>query len=121
VEFKPKLHKKMKNLLFLSMLCFGAVAAQATERPVMVESKASPELRKIKVTIQVNGYTLVLQGNLDINIWSGTVHFVGTLSISGNGLNLTLPIDYTGDGNKRISDTELAETIIKEVFTQLGL
>lgn len=115
----------MKKVVLSALLSLSFVQFANASGSHQIFSKKMEE-KKVKVTIKVNGYTLTLQGDLQIHILQGTVTFQGTLTIQGNGLNLTLPIYYHGSGNDRLNLTEITEEailefIIMEEIQKIGL
>jgi hypothetical protein len=115
----------MKKLVLLALLSLPLIQFANASGSHQVFLKKMEE-KKVKVTIKVNGYTLTLQGDLQIHIFQGTVTFEGTLTIQGNGLNLTLPIYYHGSGNDRVNLAEMTEEailefIIMEEIQRIGL
>jgi hypothetical protein len=116
----------MKKVILVILLALPMVLnANSLTSSVICKVKKSDE-RKVKVIIKVNGYTITLQGDLQIHIWNGTVTFQGTLTIVGNGINLTIPIYYHGSGNDRVnfenlSEEEILEYILLEEVEKLGI
>ncbi|MDX1903336.1 MAG: hypothetical protein SFU27_04185 [Thermonemataceae bacterium] len=99
---------------------------QSTEKSF---AKLDPvtEKKKVNITLHIGGYTVHLTGVLQVHILQGTVTFDGTLAISGNGISISLPIHYYGDGNDRViinasmSEMEIAETLAYHYLAELGL
>ncbi len=116
----------MKKIVLAFIVLFSPIILIAESYKSNNVVKRKSEEKKVKVTIKVNGYTLTLQGDLQIHFFQGTVTFQGTLTIQGNGLNLTLPIYYHGSGNDRVylpdlNEEEILEFILMEEVEKLGI
>jgi hypothetical protein len=108
--------KKLILALLVTFISFGVFAYNFNSSNCNSKNVEIQWLKKIDITITAGGYTIHIVGNSSYSVWYGTLTISGTISIVGNGLNVTLPFNYNGplasrmiSNNLQYDDTRLEE------------
>lgn len=111
----------MKTILFIAffgLLSLGAVAENNTLKFYLLNDSENsiPAFRPIDITIYVNGYTVHIYGTVSFNPFTGNSTINATLTITGNGTNLSIPISYSGslNGGRGVNTNEYDDRKIEE-------
>lgn len=91
-------HPPMKHLILLISLSFfiSEVSSQTRtiDQPPTVTS--NDRNRKVDVTFVINGSTIRISGIVRLNILTSTLVFEGSITVTGNGNSVEVPIHYDG-------------------------
>jgi len=95
----------MKKIIIIASLIFSQFEIFAKDNSIL-EKSITPiskfvkgtffNAKPINITVTVSGYTINISGSIDYNIWTKKATIHATISITGNGVNLSLPFNYTG-------------------------
>lgn len=95
----------MKKIIIIATLIFSQVEMFANDNSILgkkitqtaqIVKTSFFNAKPINITVTVNGYTINISGSIDYNIWTKKATIHATISITGNGVNLSLPFNYTG-------------------------
>ncbi len=87
--------KKIFFAVFLSSITIG-VFANTKPTKLKIEKSLSLSAKVINITVTVGGYTIHIEGTVDYSIWTKKTTIDATITITGNGQNLSLPFHYSG-------------------------
>ena len=91
----------MKHLCMIVMMTFAMTTGFAgIPTQVIAKAENKAPLKKVDITVHVNGYTIRIVGTINYNVWSGNVSINAVLIISGNGANIEVPYVYNGSLSK---------------------
>lgn len=106
--------KNMKTNAMIIIIMLSGLLTKAADQsvqmtePLNLNSYKNVPFKKVDITVVVNGYTIHIVGNINYNVWNGNVSITATLTISGNGVNITVPYNYTGSLNQAKGKYEYA-------------
>ena len=101
---------KMKKLILVSLvtiISYGVFAHNFNSTNCSTKNVEMQWLKKIDITITAGGYTIHIVGNSSYNVFTGNLTISGTISINGQGLNVTLPFSYNGPLASRMTSNSL--------------
>lgn len=109
----------MKTLILISGLVIASCSAlaQKSAGQLLPETRADQN-KRVDITITVNGSTIRITGHVKFNILTSTLTFEGSITVTGNGESIVMPVNYDGPLQKgpnrysynkgRLSEEELA-------------
>jgi hypothetical protein len=88
----------MKTLsLFICLYMFTTIAySQKTLLNQPTVDQVNEKDKKIDVTLVVNGTTVRITGHVRFNLLTSTLVFDGSITVTGNGESIELPVNYNG-------------------------
>ncbi|RYG52760.1 MAG: hypothetical protein EOO01_06020 [Chitinophagaceae bacterium] len=88
----------MKTLsLFIFLYMFTTIAYSQkiiTNQPTV--EQVNEKDKKIDVTIVIKGTTVRITGHVRFNLLTSTLIFDGSITVTGNGESIELPVNYSG-------------------------
>lgn len=88
----------MKSLIFIAIMSVMSLGVEASENKCNVELKPCifNTIKAIDITIVCNGYTIHIVGTATFNALTGQLTYNVTVTITGNGCNISFPLSYNG-------------------------
>ena len=92
----------MKTNVMIMIIMLSGLLSKADNQSVLITEQINclnyknVPFKKVDITVVVNGYTIHIVGNITYNVWNGNVSISGTLTITGNGANISVPYNYNG-------------------------
>jgi hypothetical protein len=104
--FKFDKMKKLILVLLVTIVSYSVFANNFNGNNYYLKSSDMQCLKKIDITITTGGYTIHIVGNASVSLF-GNLTMSGTISITGNGLNLSLPFSYNGSLSRLVISNSL--------------
>ena len=99
--------KKLILVLLVTIISYGVFAHNFNSTNCSPKNVEIQCLKKIDITVTAGGYTIHIVGNSSYSVWNGNLTISGTITITGNGLNITLPFNYNGPLASRMTSNSL--------------